>query len=133
MSIVSTRIRDDLRTRVVRAEQAAGAARDLGRSVARTQAALAFLDQRRDSVPPLRILDALTRLVPPDSWVTRLDLRGNRIEIAGEGPRATDLIARIERSTLFEKPEFRSPITLAPDGRVEQFDLSFATRAGAGR
>jgi general secretion pathway protein L len=127
------RIRDDLRARVVRAEQAANAARDLGRSVARTQAALAFLDRRRDSVPPLRILDALTRLVPLDSWVTRLELRGNRIEIAGYAPRATDLIARIERSALFEKPEFRSPITLAPDGRVEQFDLSFATRAGAGR
>ena len=127
------RIRDDLRVRVVRAEQAANAARALGRSVAHTQAALAFLDRRRDSVPPLRILDALTRLVPPDSWLTRFDLRGNRVEIAGEGPRATDLIARIEGSALFERPEFRSPITLAPDGRAEQFDLSFATRAGAGR
>jgi general secretion pathway protein L len=126
-------IREDLRRRVAHAQLAADAARNVGREIVQTRQALAFLDRRRDSVPPLLALDELTRLVPLDAWVTRFSLRGQQAEIAGYAPRATDLIARIERSRQFAQPQFRSPITLSPDGRAEHFDISFDLRAAAGR
>ena len=50
------------------------------------------------------------------------------MEILGTAPRATDLIGLVEGSALFEKPAFRAPITLAPDGRGERFELSFTVR-----
>jgi hypothetical protein len=56
-------------------------------------------------------------------------LRGHNVELIGFSPRATDLISRVEGSTPFEKPQFRSPITLAPDGKGERFDLSFEVKS----
>ena len=37
---------------------------------------------------------------------------------------ASDLVSRVEGSAMFNNPRFRSPITLAPDGKSERFDLS---------
>jgi hypothetical protein len=34
----------------------------------------------------------------------------------------------VEHSALFRNPRFRSPITLAPDGKREHFDLTFETK-----
>jgi general secretion pathway protein L len=123
------RSRDDLQAQVARAKMAAASVTELGRHAGQLEDALAFLQNRRSAVPPLQILDELTKLVPEDSWVSQLVLRGRAIELTGFSPRATDMISRIEGSALFEKPQFRSPITLAPDGRGERFDLSFAVKS----
>jgi hypothetical protein len=48
--------------------------------------------------------------------------------LIGFSTRATNLISRVESSAIFEKPQFRSPITLAPDGKGERFDLAFAIK-----
>ena len=85
---------------------------------------LGFFQSRRNEAPPLAILDELTRLVPTDSWVKQLTVHGRTVEIGGNSPRASDLVSRVEGSAIFENPRFRSPITLAPDGKSERFDLS---------
>ena len=72
------------------------------------------------------------QLVPEDSWVFQLALHGHAVEMTGHSPHAADMISRIEGSALFEKPRFRSPITLGPDGRSEQFSLSFDVNFGRG-
>jgi general secretion pathway protein L len=122
------RIRDALQAQVAQAKRAATSVVDLGHQAGQADDVLAFLRNRRNSIPPLQILDELTRLVPEDSWVSQLVLRGHNIELIGFSPRATDLIARVEASTLFEKPQFRSPITLSADGKGERFDLSFEVK-----
>lgn len=127
------RIRDDLQAQVAQAKEAAASVADLGRQVGQLNDALAFLQNRRSGVPPLQILDELTKLVPEESWVSQFVLRGRSIEITGFSPRATDLISRVESSAIFEKPQFRSPITLAPDGRGERFNLSFEVKPEGAR
>jgi general secretion pathway protein L len=110
------------------AKQKAAAAQALGREVKQTNDALAFFESRRNEVPPLRLLAELTKLVPLDSWLTELAVRGRNVEISGYAPRATDLIARVDGSAMFEKPQFRSAITLSPDDKGERFDLSFGIK-----
>jgi general secretion pathway protein L len=92
---------------------------------------LAFFRGRRQDPSPLAVLDALTRLMPTDSWVKELSVHGRTIEISGFSPHAADLVARIESSATFENPQFRSPITLAPDGKSERFDLSLDAKRGS--
>ena len=123
-------IRDGLEARLATATPAAAAIRSLGEEIGRIEAAAAFFERRRKEAAPLRVVDALTKLVPTDSWVTRLEVRGRAVEITGYSPRASDLVSRVESSALFEKPQFRSPITLAPDGKSERFDLTFEIRPG---
>jgi general secretion pathway protein L len=117
------RIRDDLQTRIDHAKPVAAAVQSLAQRVGETNEALSFFRSRRNEVPPLAILDELTRLVPTDSWVKQLAARGRTVEIDGSSPRASDLVSRVESSAMFENPRFRSPITLSPDGKSERFDL----------
>ena len=122
-------IRDDLQARIDRAKPVAAAVQSLAQQVGQTNEALVFFQARRNEAPPLAILDELTRLVPTDSWVKQLTVRGRTIEIDGSSPRASDLVSRVEGSAMFENPRFRSPITLAPDGKSERFDLSLDIKA----
>jgi general secretion pathway protein L len=121
-------VRAALQDAVSQARQTAEATRDLGQRVAQSADALAFLRARRQAPQPLQVLDGLTRLLPLDTWVSDLTLRGATVEIVGTAPRATDLIALIEASSLFGHAQFRSPITLLPDGHAERFDLMFEVK-----
>jgi general secretion pathway protein L len=123
------RIRDDLQARIAHAKPVAAAVQNLAQQVGQANEALSFFQSRRNEVPPLAILDELTRLVPTDSWVKQLSVRGRAVEIDGNSPRATDLVSQVDGSAVFENPHFRSPITLAPDGKSERFDLSLDIKA----
>jgi general secretion pathway protein L len=127
------RMRDGLEARLAAAAPAAAAVQALGGEVERIDAAAAFLARRRSETEALGAVDHLTRMVPLDSWLTRLSIRGREVEIAGYSPHASDLVARVEASAIFRNPQFRSPITLAPDGKSERFDLTFEIRPGAVR
>jgi general secretion pathway protein L len=121
-------LRDDLRRQVAAVEQDARRTQEVGRAAAATVEALAFFESRRRDPTPLQVLDTLTRLVPEDAWASEFALRGKTGELTGVSPHAADLIARFEASPTFEKPEFRSPIMLSPDGKGERFVLTFSIR-----
>src|SRR5262249_43619119 len=122
---------DGLETRLAAATPAAAAVRALGKEVGRVDGAAAFFDRRRRETERLHLVDVLTRMVPLDSWLTGLSVRGREVEVAGHSPHASDLVARVEASAFFQNPQFRSPITLAPDGKSERFDLTFEVRPEA--
>jgi general secretion pathway protein L len=124
-------IRTDLQAQIGRERPVAAAVQSLAQQVERAGAELAFFRGRRQDPSPLAVLDALTRLMPTDSWVKELSVHGRTIEISGFSPHAADLVARIESSATFENPQFRSPITLAPDGKSERFDLSLDAKRGS--
>jgi general secretion pathway protein L len=90
-----------------------------------------FLGARKRAAPsPTRILDALTRLLPDDTWLSALEIKGDEVTITGSTASASSVIALIDRSGTFRKPAFRSPVVQAPDGRQEQFNIA-AELAGA--
>lgn len=120
--------RDDLAEQVAVATRLAAGTRELGREVARARDELAALRARWRDPAPLAVLNEVSALLPDTVWITRFALRERTVDILGTAPRATDLIGLVEGSALFEKPAFRAPITLAPDGRGERFELSFTVR-----
>ncbi len=121
-------VRDQLQQDIIEATRLAAAARQLGQQVAETSEAVTLVQRRAREMAPLRLLNELTQLVPETTWLTQLAVRNRSVEIVGYSPRATDLIPRLENSALFEKPQFRAPITLSPDGKGERFDLTFELR-----
>jgi general secretion pathway protein L len=121
-------VRDGLLDAVSQARQQAVTTRALSQQVTQSADALSFLRTRRQEADQLGVLDTLTRLLPLDSWVSELRLRDRTVEIIGTSPRATDLITLIEGSQVFDRAQFRSPITLLPDGHAERFDLTFEVK-----
>jgi general secretion pathway protein L len=121
-------LRDTLQAAIAQSRQQAAGTRDLAHRVTQSAEALAFLRARRDAPAPLWVLDRLTTLLPSDTWVSDLTLRGRDVEIVGFAPHAADLIGLIEGSPVFAQARFRSPITLLPDEHAERFDLTLAVK-----
>jgi general secretion pathway protein L len=97
------------------------------------KATLASVQARQSGALPLEVIGELTRLIPNDSWIYQLAIRGKSVEAAGYSPRPTELISSIASSRRFINPKFRSPITLAPDGAGNRFDLTFDINTAAAR
>ncbi len=85
-------------------------------------------DKKQSSLPLLQIIDELTRILPDDTWITRLDIKGNELQIQGQSLSAAALIPLIESSSILQNPRFRSPVTQIPRSDVERFHLSAETR-----
>jgi general secretion pathway protein L len=84
-------------------------------------------DRKQSSLPVLQIIDELTRILPDDTWITRLDIKGSEVQIQGQSSSAAALIPLIESSSILENPRFRSPVTQVPRSNVERFHLSAET------
>ena len=85
-------------------------------------------DKKQSSRRVLEIMDELTRILPDDTWITRLDIKGSELEIQGQSASAAALIPLIESSSILQNPRFRSPVTQIPRSDVERFHLSAETR-----
>lgn len=68
-------------------------------------------DYWREAVPPLEVLQVLTRLLPDDTYLQQLDIRGNKLTMRGLSGQASALIGLLEESAVFEDPHFLSPVT----------------------
>jgi general secretion pathway protein L len=53
----------------------------------------------------------LTQILPGTVWVWSFKFTGKEIEISGFADSASDLIPLLDKSPLFEKVEFMSPVT----------------------
>ncbi len=80
----------------------------------------AALDQRRGEV--LRVLDELTKVVPPSAYLSNLRYRAGTVEVQGSAENASGLIPLLERSALFENVGFNAPSNRGRDNR-ETFSL----------
>src|SRR5262249_36531586 len=61
------------------------------------------------------LLKELTELIPPDAYLTSLNLRGGRPTPDGQARSASDLITALEKSKRFKNVTFSSPTTKAGD------------------
>ena len=57
------------------------------------------------------ILKELTQVLPPTVWTWNLKCSGKDVEISGFADSASELIPILDKSPLFEKVEFSSPVT----------------------
>lgn len=84
-----------------------------------------FLTEKRQSqIPVIEILDELTRILPDDTWLNRMIIRDNEVQLHGESDAATSIIQILENSALFTNAQFRSPVTQNNATNKDKFHLS---------
>lgn len=57
------------------------------------------------------LLHELTKLIPDNTWLTRIHLKDDTIRLQGESSSATSLISIIDQSDQFDNTRFQSPVT----------------------
>jgi general secretion pathway protein L len=84
-----------------------------------------FLLEKKQATPlTLETINELTRILPDDTWINRLNIKGREVEIQGQSASAAALIPLIESSDSLRNPRFRSPVTKIPRLNTERFHLS---------
>lgn len=87
-------------------------------------AAAEFVTTEKRSRPMVaEVLAELTRVIPDQAYVSQLQLRDGTLQLHGFAGTASDLIARLSQSSLFVRPQFRSPVTRDPRNQQERFHI----------
>lgn len=95
-------------------------------NVARGEAA--FLEAQKQSPMLVAILADLSRTLPDGTWITQVNLEGNKLHLEGYSHAAADLISVLDKSAMFKDAQFTAPLTQNTRAGIEQFDLSVSVR-----
>jgi general secretion pathway protein L len=91
--------------------------------------AAGFLENRKiQNGYKLEVLAELTRILPDDTYLDRLSMHAENVQMQGKSENAQALIELMNNSSLFENASFRGPTRLDNRSGKEIFDLS-ANRA----
>ena len=84
-----------------------------------------FLNSKhKNALTGIELLNEVTKIIPDDTWLTRLIIKNNELQIQGESASASSLIQIIESSELFAQAQFRSPVTQNIANGKDKFNLS---------
>jgi general secretion pathway protein L len=120
-----------LETRVELATGKAEVTRRLREEVEHLGTGSRFLVEKKQAAPlVLEIVNELTHILPDDTWINRLDIKGQEVQIQGQSVSAAALIPLIESSERLHNPRFRSPVTKMPRSNTERFHLSAEVAKG---
>ncbi len=76
------------------------------------------LDARKRATPAaVIVLEALTRAIPDDAYLTQIRLKGDTLEISGIAADAAALVKHIEQSPHFSHATFTAPTTRGADNK----------------
>jgi general secretion pathway protein L len=115
----------ELEPQVTAAMEAAQEGSRLKRNIELIATGSAELVARKEARPmTIAVIDEMTRILPDNTWLSRIDIAGNEIQIQGQSEAAASLIGLIEESPAFENARFRSPVTQIPQTDAERFHLS---------
>ena len=84
----------------------------------------ALLQRKRDIPPAVVVLEALSRALPDDFYLTQLRISGGRLEIDGVSRSASSLIALLEQTAPFQRAQFSAPTTPAVAEGAEEFHIA---------
>ena len=85
---------------------------------------LHILQKRKQTTPSsVYVLEALSTLLPDDTFVTELRIDGEKLQIVGMTTDAPSLIRLIEQSPHFAHATFFAPTTRSPGTTKEQFHI----------
>lgn len=82
------------------------------------------LVHRKNHMPSqLAIVQEVTQIMPDNTWVSRLRVDSNGVNLQGESRKASDLIELLEKSERFQNVQFVSPITVNPSTNMERYEI----------
>jgi len=91
-----------------------------------------LVNRSAGATPLIVLLEALSALLPDESWLTELHLGRTGVELSGYSQDAAALIPLIERSPYFTDVKFRANLVRDPQLRMDRFQIGAALRAAKG-
>ena len=114
-----------MQAEAAKARVVAMATAKLRETIAELAGGAEFLTKRKRTSPGIvETLDALTRLLPDDTWLQQLRINGEEVRLTGFSAAASSLIGLIERSEHFTEARFRSSVTQDARNKAERFTIS---------
>ena len=92
-----------------------------------------LFNQTQRHIPPLQIIQDLTRRLPDNTWINRLSIRVGEIQVHGESEAAAAVIQLMEESDYFEQAQFRSPVTKNNSTGKDLFHIAARLRLEGGQ
>lgn len=84
-----------------------------------------YLLEKKKTLPPvIMALEELSRILPDDTWVQQVDIKGKELQIQGETASSSRLISLFEQSRYFRDASFRSPLTKGQSAGTERYHLA---------
>jgi len=91
-----------------------------------------FLASKIDArASALQLLEVLTDLLPDGTWIVQLELREGELHLQGYSSKATALVGILEASSMFDDPQFSSPVIRDEAMGKDRFHLSVRVTEGA--
>ena len=116
---------EQLRERLAEVRVAATTASDLQQRIDQHQARSRYVFAQKAGKPAsVELLEELSRRLPDDTWLFRVEARDGKVYLQGTSSGASSLIAELEDSRLFEDVRFASPVTQDGASGRERFHLS---------
>ena len=104
---------------MAKVQPAVARAAAIDRDVDLTRKRTVLLDAfRARNKADIDVLAEMTRLLPPPSWLTSLELNGQQVAVTGETDQAAVLLKAIDASPQFESSEFVSPPVRSTTGEL---------------
>jgi general secretion pathway protein L len=109
---------------LVEVRRDAAEASELADALERSHAEVLALRERKLAYPIFTaVLDELTRRMPDDTYLQRLEVRDGRVRLFGISAAASNLIGRLEESPLLESVRFESSVTRDAASGRERFSI----------
>ena len=83
-----------------------------------------LLNEKNTTPSVLTMLNSLSSLMKDDTWLAYLQYADGHLQIQGESPAASTLIAVLEDSHVFNKAVFVSPVTQDSVSKQEHFQIT---------
>ncbi len=83
-----------------------------------------LLEKKQALTPVILAIEELARVLPDDTWVQQLDIKGRELQIQGETASSVRLIGLFEKSDVFRDASFRSPLTKGQTAGAERYQLA---------
>jgi len=116
---------DELHVRLDKVHAAATTASDLQQRIDQHLARARYLFEQKTGQPAsVELLEELSRRLPDDTWLFRIEVRDGKVNLQGTSTTASALIAGLEGSRFLENVRFSSPVTQDGASGRERFHLS---------
>ena len=89
-----------------------------------------LVNKKQNDKTMMHLLNEMSRVIPDNTWVNRIDINRDEVQLQGQSGSAAGLIALIEESPTFHSAQFRSPITQVARTTQERFHLAAKIRQG---
>lgn len=117
-------------------ETAEGQVRELRAVLAARDAKIAQIgavrDEKKGTVPVVRIVEEMSRAIPDHTWLTEISVSGDMVRFAGFSASAASLIPILESSPMFSAPTFLEPVVRVVNQEGERFSIAMKVENGDG-